>query len=535
LGLGLGVVMGQAAVGLVAQTINDLYFRVNVETVTMTPASLLKGAAIGLSASVIAALIPSFEATRTAPVGVMRRSSLERGTRRMLPAITALAVAMNIGGYALLRLPGESMLLSFVALFLILVGCALLTPLALVVFLRLVAPLTNRAFGVLGRMAPRAVERSLSRTSVAVAALTLAVSVIVGVSVMIGSFRTTLTSWLDITLGADIFISPFSGDTGDIEVDIDPALAAELGTLDGVSRVTTVRSVSVLAPDYPNLPPVNLVAPDANITRQPRRFAWNAAPGDDYWAALLDGHVIVSEPFAFRRDITRENNQITLLTGRGEQTFTVVGVYYDYTTDQGTVMMHASIYRQFFDDPYVSALALDLQPSADLERVLDTLRTGALVGTGLEAQSNRSLRENVLEIFDRTFSITVALRLLATVVAFIGILSALMALQLEHTRQYGVMRANGMTPRQLRTFTLVQTGLMGSAAGLLAVPVGLALAVILVYVINVRSFGWTMDLALNPQDFAQALAVALSAALAAGLYPAWRLSKLVTVQAIRSE
>ena len=133
--------------------------------------------------------------------------------------------------------------------------------------------------------------------------------------------------------------------------------------------------------------------------------------------------------------------------------------------------------------------------------------TGALVGQELEVQSNRALRESAFEVFDRAFAITVALQGLATLVAFIGVLSALMALQLEHAREYGVMRANGMTPRQLWRFTLVQTGLMGTTAGLLSWPIGLVLAVVLISVINVRSFGWTMALTAAPGDFTQAFAV----------------------------
>ncbi len=535
LGLGLGYILGQGIVKLVAQTVNDLYFRVNVERVTVQPVTLLKGMLVGLLVSLAAATVPSYEATRTPPVGVLRRSSVEQNTRSLMPYLAAAAVVFVVAGLALLQLPTTDVIVSFVALFVILVGCALMTPLALVVFMHLVTPVSGRLFGVLGRMAPRAVVRSLSRTSVAVAALTLAVSVVVGVSVMISSFRSTVTDWLDVTLGADIFISPFSGNDQRIGADIDPAIMDDFQTLEGVERVTAVRSVDVIAPDYPDLPRVKLVAPNADITSRPRRFAWNNAPGGDYWSALLAGDLIVSEPFAFRRGITREKNTITLLTDRGEHTFHIVGVYYDYTTDQGTVMMQHDVFRQYYDDPFWSALALDLKPGTDPQAVMDTLQTQTLVGTGLQAQSNRDLRKNVLEIFNRTFSITVALRLLAMIVAFIGILSALLSLQLEHTWQYGVMRANGMTPRQLRTFTFVQTGLMGVVAGLLALPVGLVLALILIYVINVRSFGWTLELVLRPQEFLQAFAVALVAALAAGIYPAWRLSRLVTVRALRSE
>jgi len=533
LGLLAGILLGQGTVRLVSQTINDLYFRVNVENVAIPGISLVKGAAIGIGASLLAALIPSYEATHTPPAGTMQRSGFERQTLRLIPYVTLAALLFVAGGLALLQI--SSITLSFAALFLVLIGCALLTPLAMLTTMHLLMPLTNGIFGVLGRMAPRAVVRSISRTGVAVAALTLAVSVIVGVSVMIGSFRQTVTDWLDTTLGADIYISPFNDDSGDIAVDIDPAIASDLQAIPGVEWVSTVRSVTVTAPNYPDLPPVNLVAPDTDVTHSGRRFKWNAAPGGDYWGALLAGDVIVSEPFAYRRNISRENNTIVLLTDRGEQSFIVAGVYYDYTTDQGNVLMHASIYRRYFDDPFVSAIALDVAPGVDPQAILQTLETDALIGTGLQAQSNRALRDNVLTIFDRTFSITVALRLLATIVAFIGILSALMSLQLEHTRQYGIMRANGMTPRQLRTFTLIQTGLMGTTAGLLALPVGLVLALILIDVINVRSFGWTMDLTLAPQPFIQAFAVALAAALAAGLYPAWRSSRHSAIQALRSE
>lgn len=149
--------------------------------------------------------------------------------------------------------------------------------------------------------------------------------------------------------------------------------------------------------------------------------------------------------------------------------------------------------------------------------------------------SNRALREGTLAVFDRTFAITAVLQLLATVVAFIGILSALMALQLERARELGMLRANGLTPGQLWGLVLGQTSLMGLVAGLLAAPLGLALALVLVYVINRRSFGWTLDLALEPALFGQALLVALVAAVLAGLYPAWRMSRTSPALALREE
>jgi putative ABC transport system permease protein len=384
-------------------------------------------------------------------------------------------------------------------------------------------------------MAPRAVVRSLSRTSIAVAALTIAVSVIVGVSVMIGSFRNTVSDWLDNTLTADIFISPALLTVTSATANTDPLIAHAVQQVRGVERVATVREVTTIAPDYPDLPPVNLLVESSDPSAGKRTFVWNNAPDADYFKAMMLGDVLVSEPFAYHRNITPEHNQITLLTDKGAHTFTVIGVFYDYSTDQGNLLMVDPVYRSFYDDRYITNIAVFLEPGADTRQVMDTLQTQTLVNYDLRVQSYGDLRAGVFQVFERAFSITAALQILATVVAFIGVLSALMSLQLEQTRQYGVMRATGMTPRQLWQYTLIQTGLMGFTAGILALPIGLALALVLLYVINVRSFGWTMQLLLQPGEFLQAFAVAVIASLAAGIYPAWKLGKLVTSRALRSE
>ncbi len=399
--------------------------------------------------------------------------------------------------------------------------------------MRAILPLTGRLLGVIGRIAPRDVIRSLSRTSIAVAALTVAVSVIVGVGVMIASFRGTVTDWLVSTLGADIFISPVSVTANRVTADLDPALIDLVASADGVATVTSVRNTSVVAPDYPDLPPVNISAISHDISQ--RRFAWLSVPEDEAWAALQAGSVLVSEPFAFRRGITPERSTIRLETDRGPHTFSVAGVYYDYTTDQGALLMADPVYRRFYDDRSISSMAAFITPGADLQAVIDRLRTETLAGRDLVVRGNRALRDSALEVFERTFSITVALQALATIVAFIGILSALMSLQLELSREYAVMRANGLTPRQMWQLTLTQTGLMGATAGLLAAPIGLALAYVLIDVINVRSFGWTMQVMLAPEEFIQAFLVAVAAALLAGIYPAWRLSRLSPSEALRME
>lgn len=172
---------------------------------------------------------------------------------------------------------------------------------------------------------------------------------------------------------------------------------------------------------------------------------------------------------------------------------------------------------------------------ADLARTIRLLRRALGPERPLSIQSNRSLKRLSLEIFDRTFLITGVLRLLAGVVAALGVLSALTALQLERSREIGVLRATGLTPGQVWQLVTTETGLMGLAAGLMSLPVGLALSAIMVYVINRRSFGWTIRLDVSPAVLAEALLLALLTALLAGVYPAYRMARTRPALALREE
>lgn len=533
LGLAAGYVLGGFLVGAVARTITDVYYRVEVQMLTLSSLTIAKGIITGLVASLGAALIPALNATRISAASALRSADAEQAARTRVDVAAILGFLVLAGGLAMTQFQTQSLYFGFGALFLALIGSILFTPIALLAAMRALQPLSGHVFGTLGRIAPRAIMRSLSRTGVAVAALALAVSVIVGVSVMITSFRGTVTAWLDGALAADVFVSAPAG--GLLEtVNLDPALTEKLQSIPGVAQVLTARDVPVLAPDYPELPPVNLVAVSHDLADQSRRYVWLTVPREEAWDAMNAGAIVVTESFAYRRGITQAANVLTLLTDDGPRDFPIVGVYHHYGSDQGIVLMSDSVYRENFADPWVSSFALFLKPQTGSDSVLESVRR-QVAEQGLVVQSTGTLRTQVFAIFDRAFSITATLRSLAAVVAFIGILSALMALQLDQRRVLGTMRALGLTAGQLWRLTLLETGLMGLAAGLFAIPIGLLLAKMLIDVINVRAFGWTFTYLVPVGSLLQAVIIALAAALLAGIYPAWRVSRLAPAEAIRNE
>lgn len=528
LGLLLGILLGRLTVALVTQTINDLYFTLTVSDVSIDVLSLVKGLLLGILSALIAAALPAYEASAVPAITVLQRSDLEDRIRRLLPFLNYIGVVLLVVGGAILLFGQSNVSILFIGVFLVLFGLVMYVP-VITVFLMRIATNTFGRWELITRMASRTVTQALSRTSVAIASLMVAVAVTIGVTVMIASFRTTVENWLGQTLNADFYVSsPLTG--ANRIVTMDPSLVDKARVVPGVGAIEVLRSVTVNAPAFGQ---VRLNATSGGRARETRIFRSYTGDANTIYDRLNAGAVALTEPFANRHNVL-VGSTITLQTDQGAQSFPVVGVYYDYSSDQGSILMSLDEYRKFWNDPGISGFSVYVAPDGNVDRVEDAVRA-ALGGSNVVVQSNHALRDAALVIFDRTFAITQALRVIAVAVAFIGILSALMALQLERTRELGTLRATGMTLRQLWRLTLLESGLMGAAAGILAIPVGLILAAILIYVINLRSFGWTIFFTSVPEVYLQAVLVSIGAALIAAIYPMIRLSRLQVVEALREE
>ncbi len=527
-GLALGLVLGQGMLGLVTRTVNDLYFVLTVTEYLVTPAPFLKGTLLGLGASTLAALIPSLEAAYSAPRAVQNRSVIEgRAQKTSLWLALAGCVAL-LWAAALFSLSEHSIVLGFGALFFGILGFALLTPMLVALLARLLSR-TFRGSG-LASLAFRGLSNTTSRTGVATAALTVAVSASVGVGVMVSSFRATVAHWLDTTLQADIYVSlPGVGsDTGHLS--LDPRLVGALTTLPGVDAHSNSRRVTVDSPLGPTRLQAIRFAPQSY-----QRFLFKEGVPQPLWPAFDRGEVVlVSEPLAYHHALA-VGGEIRLRTDHGLRPFRIGGIFYDYGSDQGIVIMSRSLYEHHWEDRGVFSLGLYLTSDADSEAVMATIRQVAAAIQPVRVRSTGQILRDSLDVFDRTFTITRVLRFQVLLVAFVGILSALMALQLERTRELAILRATGFTIGQVRGLVMAQTGFMGLAAGLIALPLGLGIAVALLEVINRRSFGWTIEPLISPTDLTLAVLLAVTAAVLAGLYPGWKMAQTSPAEALREE
>lgn len=526
----LGLWIGSSLVHLVTRTINDLYYVISVREFFIDPGSLLKGVMLGLLVTLAAAWLPAREAAHAPPGAALSRTHLESRWRAALPYLLIVGFSLYGAGGLVLWL-SHSLVAGFIGLFLLILGCALLTPPIVIGLVRLSQPLTLR-LGMLARMANRDVARHLSRTGVAITALMVALATTVGVGVMVDSFRGGVVIWIHDLLNADLYIAPPAmEDGGDRSMALDPAVLQVLRETTGIAAISTYRRTTIEIDHHP----MQLLAVDLAPASQAgyRLIAGDPATA---WRAFQNGAavVIISEPLAYRQHLS-VGDTLKLNTDQGIQTFTIAGVFLDYGSEHGRILLHRSNYARYWQDPAVGSAAVFTAPGQNLPQLRERLQQQLALIQPLLIRANRDIQNLTLEIFDRTFTITQVLRLLAILVAVVGVLSALLALQLERAREFAVLRAIGMTVREMGSLLSLQTGFMGAAAGLLALPTGLLLAAMLIFVINRRAFGWSLPFQVDPSLLLETLALAIIAALLAGAYPLWRMAHAQPADALRTE
>lgn len=540
-GLLLGWLLGNMLLTLVTRTINDLYFALDVRRLDFSMITLLKSICIGLGAAILASLAPAIEAARSPPVTVIQRSSVERRAATMVPFLAIIGVFLIGVGLLILWISQHNLWAAFIALFCVVIGFSLLIPLVLVMLAAWIGQLLTRMpiGGALGQYPLRSITASLSRTSVAIAALVVAVSATAGVGIMISSFRLSVSDWLGNTLQSDFYVR----NAKSTDVALPKDLVEKFSGIDSFVGFRATRSIEIDT----SLTPARLFAirsngrasegytfkPAANTTENQEL---KGITDEQRWQLLSSSdNALVSEPFANRNSL-RVGDEFDITSDAGNREFKVVGIFTDYNAGKGFVVVSMQTYHRHWRDRDISSIGLTLAENADAVKAKQAVRS--IIGEypdRLLVRSNGEIRQMSLDIFDRTFAITHILRLLTVGVAFVGILSALMALSLERRAEFAVLRALGITPVELRKLLFMQTGLMGIIAGLLALPLGLVMSKILVSVINVRSFGWTMEFYVPPVVLIESVALAVIAALLAGYYPARRLAQMSPAEALRHE
>jgi putative ABC transport system permease protein len=337
--------------------------------------------------------------------------------------------------------------------------------------------------------------------------------------------------WMEDQLPADLYLRPAGSAAADRHPIISSGLAEELAKLPGVAAVERLRIYEIT---FEGLP-ASLASADLNVQGSYHDSDFfSGRPKEQVLAELRDSNaVVVSEPFTYKHH-KETGDSITLSLGGTQASFRIADVYYDYSSERGSILMDRNTMLRYLPDPAPSNLAIYLSPGSNAETARAEIER-VTAGHRVLMFSNRDLRSEAVRIFDRTFAITYALEAVAVAVAIMGIAGALLALVIDRRRELGLLRFLGAASGQIRKLILAEAGLLGLFANLVGLLLGFALSLILIFVINKQSFGWTIRFHWPVAILLGAITVVYVATVLAGLYPAQMAVRLNPLEVVHEE
>jgi len=525
IGSALGVALGSGLAALALRVLGgDLgggYFTGVAPSLQWSAGAALLYGGLGAVAALVGGWWPARATARMAPALALKGLG---GGAPPEPRHHALALALVLLAGALAWVPpvGGIPLAAYVSVGLLLVGGIAALPLGVGLLLDRLAPwVARRALPLL------AVERSRrlrDTAAVATSGVVASLALSVALTVMVASFRDSVSLWLDGVLPAQLYVRS-AGAGGAEGQPLPPDFVAAVQQVPGVARVDPLRAVSVLMD--PALPAVALLA-------RPLSMAPDAAPGERLpllsTAPLPAGvpmavAVYVSEAMTDLHG-ARPGGWLDALALAFQQApagtrYFVAGVWRDYARQHGSVVMDLADYRRLSGDTRINDLALHLAPGAGEDPVREGVRALAQQAGAqdlVEFASAGEIRAVSLRIFDRSCAVTYWLQAVAIGIGLFGVAASFSAQVLARRKEFGLLAHLGLTRRQILGVVALE-GLAWTALGALAgLALGLAVSVVLVHVVNPQSFHWTMDLALPwARLWALCAAVVLAGTLTAWL------------------
>lgn len=532
-GLALGRLLASATVGLISTTVQSLYLTSRPARISLSPTVILLAFAIGVGVALVSAWLPAREASRVPPFEALARGRREYETRTRKGILLLVAALCAIAAAAASRVPaiGGKPLFGYAAALLLLAASVLSIPAAVASLSATAGRVLLRWGGAEAYLALSGLAAYLRRTSVLLAALLTATAMVVSVGIMVGSFRQTVSVWLSNDLMADLYLQPATPLSADRFPILSPDLPGRIAALPQVAAVDQLRAYSITYQGQPTT-----LAGD--ITRVTERYEHVEFLAGETRRTIFnqlqkEGDVVVSEPFAIRHDVTT-GDVITLPLAGHFVPFRVAGVYRDYSDPRGAILMDRSTLLKYLPDPAPSNVAVYLKPGANYQQTRQAVER-ACTGWRVSVMSNRALREQALQVFDRTFRITYALEAIAICIAVAGVAGALLTLVVDRRRELGLLRFLGSSTRQIRKLLLFEAALLGAVGCIAGFVLGVLLSLVLIFVINKQSFGWTIQFHWPVALLALALVVIYGATVAAGLYPARLAAMLNPIEAVHDE
>ncbi|HVV75351.1 MAG TPA: FtsX-like permease family protein [Mycobacteriales bacterium] len=510
IGLGIGVL---AAIGLEG-LLRAFGITLPSSSLVFQARTAIVGLVVGVGVTVVAAISPARRAVRISPIEAIsqHQTGLEISNRRRLTiggvlgsaGIVLLAVGMGTGKLPLVGVGAAAIFL----------GVAMLAPL----FARPVASVIGkplaRWFKMPGRLGRENSMRSPRRTAQTASALMIGLALVSAITVFGASLTKSVTSAVDQAVSADLIISDPSGNSPGISNAIEPVIRR----VPGVTNTNVVYGGDVQIGDslenITAISPVNLA--QTVLIRMDSGSASSISSGD----LLVDGTTADSKHLVVGDSLAVKYAKTGLVDMR-------IGGIYKPNALLGSYVVSNAFFLSHFDQPLPFAVLA--RTSGDQEQAV----TNALNAfPNVQVQSRAEFQKSQKDQVNQLLGLIYALLALAVIIALIGIVNTLMLSVFERTREIGLLRAVGMTRRQIRGMVRAESVILALFGAVVGVVIGTGLGLALVSSINAQELD-EISVPIPRLIFFLILAALLG--LFAATFPARRAAKLDVLQAIAAE
>ena len=521
-GIMLGILLAYFLLGLISSTINYQFFSSSPNSIALDITIIYQALILGISGSIVSVLIPAWSASRIQPrelIDIYGKYSTYNNYHMVLFFLGLLLCSI---GYLITLAPITNLIIGFIAMFFVIVGLSLTVPTTTQIVLLIISSILEK----IGRptivtLSVETIKNSLNTIAICIAALSVSIAMTIGIGCMIQSFRATVEEWLNQSLVADIYIAPPTLSFGQDLKGIDDEFIKYVSDLPEIDYISQLGSFEIFKDGYL----LNLIVVDSAEKIFDEVIQLKEGEKKDIWNDFVQtDSILISEPLAFQKNI-QINDTFDILTDTGLKSFTVRGIYYDYSSTSGIAMVSKQVYDNYWNNSKVTSLALYLNDSQNSEVVFNKLLDRFDTDWDLQIISSKKLNNASMEIFDKTFEITFVLRSISLIVAFIGILGAISAIILSRAREFSILKSIGFTNNQLRTIIGNQTFIIGVISGLISIPLGIIITNLLIQIINKQSFGWSIPMQLLPSVFVEGIMVAILSSVLASIYPSIKISR----------
>lgn len=492
IGISLGQLTAYFSVIAVEKTLSTMYSTISISDYMITNKDALMALLLGMLVSLIASVIPAYEASKIKPNETSREGSFEVKYKGYQKIFSVAGLFFILSGLILsyidyIHTPFEFPFFAYIGILFIIAGFTFISPFYLSIVLKAIKKPLERIFRTTGKITLGDMRGNNYRFSVALMSVAISSALIIALLTLIFSLRISLERWINQYIVADVYIKPASCKSNYCFY---PVSEKVIEAVKGLPEVAEVDKFRALHLDFEDKKVIAGFA-DIKVKRKYSRKMYFEKEYDEILKEMESNEKVagISDYLSIKYGLEK-GDFIELDTPRGKVKFRINDVSSSYSTTSGFIYIDRKWLKKFWGIDDATQFSVYVKDGVDIDQFIYKLKDRLLPYYSLEIMNNQELRRKIMDIFNKSFAITYAIELISIIVSLIGVINTLLALVFERKREISIIRYLGGSWKQIRNTLILSAGIVGITGIFFGTILGPLMSTIFIHVVNKISFGW---------------------------------------------